>query len=59
MHVTDKVQEGLMRLFFGLVFSVFSPEKFSADALAPVFRSNSTLISQNKIHKFCNAFIFR
>jgi len=35
IHVTDKVEGGLMVLFFGLVFSVATPPfwKFSADAL--------------------------
>jgi len=34
MHDTDKVEGGLMVLFFGLVFFRWLyPEKFSADAL--------------------------
>jgi len=34
IYDTDKVEGGLMLLFFGLVFSVDLPEKFSANALA-------------------------
>jgi len=34
IHDTVKVEEDLIVLFFGLVFSVSSPGKFSADALA-------------------------
>jgi len=33
-HDTDKVEEGLMVLFFGLGFIVVSPGNFSADAQA-------------------------
>jgi len=33
IHSTDKVERGLMVLFFGLVFPIGPPEKFSADTL--------------------------
>jgi len=33
IHGTDKVEKGLMVLFFGLVFSIGSPGSFSTDAV--------------------------
>jgi len=37
IHDTNKVEEGLIVLFFGLVFSVALPGNFSADALGCSF----------------------
>jgi len=36
IHGTDKVEKGIMVLFFGLFFSVGLPGKFSADVLESV-----------------------
>jgi len=44
IHNANKVEGGLMVLFFGLVFSVASPENFSVDALDSI-----TLILQGTV----------
>jgi len=51
IHDTDKVEEGLMVLFFGLVFSVrLLPENFFTDALG----SNESDVNSNILYKAFN-----